>query len=474
MVANVVNSYCIWTATDSQYFRSYSRLSRAGLRTFVSSDTGSVGLSSWLVSIEFAVVEHKREAILTITDISLGLLRRIQEIEATLAAASWVISRVGSVLSNTLANIHTFTRVSENTAYFAAYLAISILESSWLTQPALIKTFLALFRVVGARWTRYWLESTCWAVMTFWTSFTFVVFEESRLSCVGFSIACVTCWTRFTLWGRVGWESAGWTGIAFVLSLVFRIVYDFKSRPTVERHFNVITANKFIFDVARDRLRAAAWTVAIHFTRCHLKIDILITVKTSWTSNLSFGIFLTVLTRRTRNRLSWTLWAVFASGTGTTVNLTYGASAWKICSWLAFLRLGSALWAIVARGAFTIGQVGDCVVLTWVALWTLSTLVLEDAFVPRRICSWWALVDVSLVNNLAAHNRAPVTLWAGIIIVRAPLANVAGLAATTVRDLTLCCLNTHSLKWATNRIQNSFWTVESFRALANWWIRDRI
>lgn len=137
LVANIVHSYCIWATADSQNFRSYSRLSRTGLRTFVFCDTGSIWLSCRLVSVERAVVKHKREAILKTADVSLGLLRRIQEVKATLAATGRVISWVCSIFSNTLAYVHAFTRVCENTAYFATCLTISILEGAWLAQPTL-------------------------------------------------------------------------------------------------------------------------------------------------------------------------------------------------------------------------------------------------------------------------------------------------------------------------------------------------
>jgi hypothetical protein len=106
----------------------------------------------------------------------------------------------------------------------------------------------------------------------------------------------------------------------------------------------------------------------------------------------------------------------------------------------------------MTRRAFTIGQVGNSVVLALVAFWTISTLILEDSFVVRGKGSRWTFINVGLVDELAAHDRAPVTLWTRIIVVRAPLANVARLAAATVRDLTLRCLNTHGLKGASNWI----------------------
>jgi hypothetical protein len=128
----------------------------------------------------------------------------------------------------------------------------------------------------------------------------------------------------------------------------------------------------------------------------------------------------------------------------------------------------------VTRWTITRSQVGDGIVFARVSLGALSTFVLEYALVPRGVGSRLALVYVGIVDKLVAHDGTPMTLGAWVVVVGAPLADVARLAATTVRDLTLCRLHAHGLKGASNCIQNSLRTVVAFRALANRRVRDSV
>ena len=61
---------------------------------------------------------------------------------------------------------------------------------------------------------------------------------------------------------------------------------------------------------------------------------------------------------------------------------------------------------------------------------------------------------------------APVALGACIVLVATPLTDVAWLATSAVRDLTLCSLYTHCLEGATNFVKGTFRAVMTFGALA--------
>jgi hypothetical protein len=165
-------------------------------------------------------------------------------------------------------------------------------------------------------------------------------------------------------------------------------------------------------------------------------------------SDLSSGTLLAIVTSSASDWLCNTLGTVLAGGASETVINGSGTCSVEVGSWRAFARLSSGLTAIVTGRALAESQISDGIVVTLVALWAHLTLVHEDALVPAGVGAWWALVHVGIVNEFVAENGAPHALRARIVVIATPFTDPTGLAATTVRDLSLCRLHAHGFEGA--------------------------
>ena len=125
-------------------------------------------------------------------------------------------------------------------------------------------------------------------------------------------------------------------------------------------------------------------------------------------------------------------------------------------------------------GAFAICQVLDCKVVTGEPFRADRALVLPDALVPARVSTRFTRINIRVVDEFLTHDRAPVSLRAGVVIIVSPFADPAWLATTTVCDLALRCLNTHCFERTSHWIGCSLGAVVTLRALSDRRVWDRV
>mmetsp|Transcript_12592 Transcript_12592/g.16180 ORF Transcript_12592/g.16180 Transcript_12592/m.16180 type:complete len:331 (-) Transcript_12592:1714-2706(-) len=298
-----------------------------------------------------------------------------------------------------------------------------------------------------------------------------MVFEESRSGRVGGAVAKVTRWALLAPIRHVVRVVTWATLLAEIGRLVLALVDHFEARAAINGHLCLVQTYEFIFDLTLYRFRRPSFTVMVYRTGAPLKIIICVTIESAWACDLRRGLHVTVVAWTAFDRCVATFRAVVSDRAGQAIDLGDSSSLVVIRTWCALERLRCSQRAVMTTRALTTRQVRDRKVVTGVAFGADGALVLPDALLPAGIGAGRARVDVCLVDDLVAHDGAPVTLWARVVVVVAPLADVAGLAAAAVCDLALRCLHTHCLEWAARGISRALRTIVTFVALAERGVR---